>query len=366
MTWIKHHRASEICASQAEVYLREGRREEARKQYALAAAAEEKALAALDLAKTRTYGITAVSAASLHFKARQTKEAERVALRSMRFDRLPAFAQHQLRHLLQVVWAEETRQNTDLRFAPGQVLVSVNGGQVVTGGAPLAPVLGKVKTVESVLHRTVEFLSGTHHRKRGPPSKRIQEEYRAWLFQAPPASFQFAVAIQESGTGELLGPPKGEVVADFFLDVLRLSCEGTGEDFAKAIPDPDYRETFLKLIRNLTPTGKVFDNLVIRSADDTRAVSLNPETRQSLGKRIRKLHETSQPSSRPAVYDGVLRAVHLDRDWLEVAVQSRNIRVDGVGEQVDDVVGPLVNKQVHVHVVTNGDKHNFVDIEPDE
>ena len=287
-------------------------------------------------------------------------------MQSMRFDQLPVFARHQLQHLLQVVWAEETRQMTDLRFAPGQVLVSVNGGQVVTGGAPLAPVLETVKAVESVFHRAAEFLSGADHRKRGPPSKLIQDEYRAWLFQAPPGSYQFAVAIQENGAGELFGPPKGEVVTDFFLNVLRLSCGEANEEFAEAVPDPRYRETFLKLTRNLAPTGKAFDDLVIRSADDTCAVTLNPETRQILSERIRGLHKAGQSSNQPVVYNGVLRAVHLDKDWLEVVVQGASIRIDGVGEQVDDLLGPLVNRPVQVHAVRQGDKSTFVDIEADQ
>ena len=106
MTWIEHHRVSEVCATQAEALLREGRCDEARQQYALAAEAEERALEAVDSTKPKTYGITAVSAASLHFKARQMEQAGRVAMRSMRSDQLPVFARHQLQSILRDVWAQ--------------------------------------------------------------------------------------------------------------------------------------------------------------------------------------------------------------------------------------------------------------------
>jgi len=47
----------------------------------------------------------------------------------------------------------------------------------------------------------------------------------------------------------------------------------------------------------------------------------------------------------------VLRAVHLDRDWLEVTVDKDHIRVEDVGEAIDDLIGPMVNRPVIVHVV---------------
>ena len=39
------------------------------------------------------------------------------------------------------------------------------------------------------------------------------------------------------------------------------------------------------------------------------------------------------------------------------------VRVDAVGEEVDDVIGPLVNTAVLVYVTTVAGKHPFLDIE---
>ena len=61
----------------------------------------------------------------------------------------------------------------------------------------------------------------------------------------------------------------------------------------------------------------------------------------------------------------MLRAVHLDQDWLELAVGNDRVRVIAVGEEVDDVIGPLVNRPVIVHVSLVGGKRRFVDIEPE-
>jgi hypothetical protein len=56
----------------------------------------------------------------------------------------------------------------------------------------------------------------------------------------------------------------------------------------------------------------------------------------------------------PGELRGVLRAVHLDEDWLEVVVQGQPTRVFDVGEAVDDHVGPLVNHEVTVQIVRTG------------
>ena len=355
MAWIEHHRLSEQCASQAEACLREGRAEEARGHYARSAEAEERALGELDLSKTKTYGITAVSTASLYFKARRLADAERVAIASMGFDRLPPFARQQLRDIVQVVWVENVRQSADLPFA-GEIIVSMDGGDVVSGGAPLHPVLDKVKTLGSFVHRTAEFMNDTAHRTHGAPSKLIQNAFRPWIFNAPPGSFQIAVAIQGSRDNAL--HVRDEDVTDCILNVLRLSCTGSDEAFTKAVPSSEYRETFMRLARDLAPSGRVFETLRVKAAGERQAIVLDPGTRRHLSARIERLEKSRQSAS----YCGTLRAVHLDKDWLVVDVRGQRVRVHGVGEQVD-AIGRLINKLVTVHVATTGGKHRFVRIE---
>lgn len=103
MSWIEHHKISEDLAAQAQTALSDGRKEDALALYARAALAEAKALANLDTSKTRTLGISAVSAASLYYKATELDNAEEVAVRWLNFESLPAFAKDQLRSLLQTI-----------------------------------------------------------------------------------------------------------------------------------------------------------------------------------------------------------------------------------------------------------------------
>ena len=120
----------------------------------------------------------------------------------------------------------------------------------------------------------------------------------------------------------------------------------------------------MKLARNLAPTGKFFETLKLRASDDSQAIVLDPEVRQSIGKRIRGLRgKESHPNKQRTSYEGTLRAIHLDEDWLEVVARGQKMKVRGVGEQVDDVIGPMVNKAVTVYVETDGEKNRFLDIE---
>lgn len=106
MSWIEHHEVSERLASEAQAALREGRKQDALELYARAADAEMSALGSLDVSKTRTLGISAVSAASLHYKARQFAKAEEVAVRWLDDGATPGFAKNQLRSLLQAIREE--------------------------------------------------------------------------------------------------------------------------------------------------------------------------------------------------------------------------------------------------------------------
>lgn len=106
MSWAEHHKRSERLASEAQVALLQSRPKEARKLYARAADAEVQALADLDRSKTRTTGISAVSAASLYCKAADLERAEEVAAQWLGVHALPDFAKRQLRGILQSIWAQ--------------------------------------------------------------------------------------------------------------------------------------------------------------------------------------------------------------------------------------------------------------------
>ena len=107
MAWLEHHRLSEELSSNAEVAARRGDHTRALSLYAKAARAEELALKEVEPSKSRTYGITAVSAVALHYKASQWEQALRLAHHCLHSGRLPDFAGQQIEELLDSIKAKQ-------------------------------------------------------------------------------------------------------------------------------------------------------------------------------------------------------------------------------------------------------------------
>jgi hypothetical protein len=166
-----------------------------------------------------------------------------------------------------------------------------------------------------------------------------------------------------------------EKVATTFLHIIKATADDPEDALAEIIPDAEYRVTFLKLTRNLAPTGKDFSQLELKpvSATDTRPIILLPGSREAINHTLKK-QRTSPPdaSAREEVQlHGVLRALHLDQDWLEITIDSstgqKPIRIYEAGETVDDVVGPMVNRGVIIDAFVTGDgRHLLRDIQAGE
>lgn len=371
MSWAELHGRSEQLAEAAHEAARAGNTPRAAELFADAARLEADALGELGSDKPRTYGITAISAVALWYKAGDLQEAERLAYAAASARHLPPFAADELRALLQTIWNEAAQREAGVSFAPGQVLVSVKGGEVVRGGAPLDLIVEKAQAVQNIFYRTVEYVRNMPLRKKGPPSRELQERCRPWLFQSVPGSYQFSVAIQKPRQPDLFGDPFPEpsVLTETFLNILRNASELPDQGLSTVITKEDYRQTFLKMARNLSPSGKSFSRLEIQGAGDRRPLVLSPETRQAISATLRgpKRAAAPAPVDEEVSISGVLRALNLDEDWLEVTSGGEHHRLVSVGETVDDVIGPMVNHGVIVRA-RRGKRGalTFIDIEPDE
>ena len=370
-----HHSQSEEYASQAEAASRNGDKDRAAELYRLAAEEEASALSALDPSKTRTLGITAVSAASLWFKVGAFRQVERVACQWLATDYLPDFAISQLQTILQTAWNEILFRESGIEFVKGEVLVSVAGGKIVTGAAPLEFVHRKVNEVRNIFYRTIEMLLNQPFRRRGLPSADIQEQFRPWLLQAPPGSYQFAVRVQKPAQMSLFpdASPEVEEVTQKLLQIVDAAAQETHEELENIVPDPEYRKGFLRLTRNLAPTGKTFNRLEIKSATDleARSIVFLPESRQELNKTLREERKaTEEPTElKEEQLTGILRALHLDKDWIELHPDDgeQSVRILQTGDVIDDIVGPLVNQRVIVDVAVRPDgTYLYRDIQSEE
>ena len=364
MTWLEHHSLSEGYASEAESASRQGEFARARELYQKAAHFEEQALQELGTDKLRTYSITATSAVSLYFKAAQWDEARTLAYRCLASDKLLQFAWRQMEDLLEDIKVE----NSGIEFDDSHMFVSLKGGDILPGSGPMDLIIEKYQKMRALLYRTIEYMKKLPHRRRGEPNKLIQDIYRPWLFQAEPGSYQFSVALQEIRQLEMFDgddvSPKQ--IVDQLFGILQTCAESPREGLLNSVPDYDYRNTFLKLARDLAPTGKGFSQLDIRSANAPYSVAFFPTTRYAINDVIRT-GRPSGPNGRDVEIHGTLRALHLDSDWIEVAIDdNQSLRVEQAGEEVDDRIGPMVNHPVVVYATQVSRRFYFVDIETDD
>jgi hypothetical protein len=149
------------------------------------------------------------------------------------------------------------------------------------------------------------------------------------------------------------------------LSIVRASADDA-ERLKELVPKDDYRGAFLKLTRNLAPTGKNFSRLEIRGPDHAAPVALAPENRKSISHALKPAASVLSALSieeTEVELTGVLRAVHLDKDWLELLVDENPLHIDGVSETIDDLIGPMVNRTVIVRARRKGSLYRFIDIE---
>jgi hypothetical protein len=372
MTWIEFHTASERTAIKAEEAFRGGDAANARMLYEMAAESEQRALAAVDSSKTRTRGITAVSAVALWYKAAAFERAEQLAHSMLADPLLPDFARVELRSLVQAIWTEVSKQAANVGFLPGQVIVSVKGGEVIKGGAPLDLIVEKVQTIQAMFYRTIEFIREMPLRPRGAPNREIQDSCRPWLFQEAPGSYQFSVAIQEPLQRNFFREDmRPDIVARQFLQILQAASSQDQTQLEAVVPRADYRNVFLKLARNLAPigTGKSFGSIEFQTPTGEGLIALTPEARTTMNRTLKKNRpdDTSDSPGEDEELIGILRAVDLDNDFLDVTVDEAAFHVVGLGDAMDDLIGPMINKSVKVHVIRRATGPlRFRDIELEE
>jgi hypothetical protein len=368
MSWLVHHTQSEGYASEAEELRRRHKSDRAAELYRLAAEAEVNALNNLDPSKTRTIGITVVSAASFYFKAQEFLQARKTAHKWLATDLLPSFAVEELKDLLQFIRFEESRVKSGIQFIEGEVIVSVKGGEVLYGAAPLDLVLRKVDQISKIFYRTTEMLLELPLRKRGNPTQDVKKYCDPWLFQAVPGSYQFSVHVRKPQGHEQLSLPgmsaadvelRVEQIIKTFLDVIRAATQDPEGELIEVVPQEDYRKAFLKSAQDLAPpiTGKTFNQIEIKSSSDDELcpVILVPETR-SVIKEVLNKSEPEPPEHKVTPLRGALRNLHLDDNWLEISIDGKSQKIYGAGEEIDDRVEPIVNRRAVAEVLERSDR----------
>ncbi|HEU0075551.1 MAG TPA: hypothetical protein VFS30_16235 [Dehalococcoidia bacterium] len=348
---LEYHAEAERWAAEAESFLRAGESESARRAYAQAARNEILAADLTSSERPRTKGILSISAASLSYKAGLLSEAETFALKSIALADLPEFALEDLKQLLQVIWEAKSLALSQRRLGDEEIQVAIRGSDIGVGRAPMGLVLDKVVGVRSLLYRVTELLAGYPLRTRGVPAEEIRQICQPWVSEPQAGSFKFTIRLTQPLQPELI-PSRSVVPAQIgqaLLSIIRTvsptTAAGTNSvTLEDAIPNQDYQEPILKLLRNIVPDGHRVREIEFMGAGGLLAggALLHAGARFKIEDSL-SLFAVGDGSEE---LRGVLRAVDLDRTWLEVAVGQDRVRCRMGTQVLDDVIGPMLNRRV--------------------
>lgn len=364
MNWTELHKESIDLAFRAS-QLRLLNRLDAEGLYRQAADLEREAFFLIPTEKPRTRGIIGLSVASLLFKGTEYEEASTFSLKLLN-EPFPADIVENLQSVLQASWNEKSKKEGETKFLPGQVIISLSGGEIVKGGAPLDLVINKVQNIQSIFIRTIEYLSNAPFRARGPAPAEIRDYCRPWLFYAPPSSYQFAVAVEAPKQSDMFRESMDpQAITDKFMDIMHATTQDDYSSLESTIDNEEYRDSFVRLSRSLAPNGKSYERVRIYSFDNPKEICLTSDVKSYANSYIKQL---SAPESRSITGSlvGTLRALDLDKDWIEIEIGSRRERITGLEGAVDDIIGPLVNQKVKVAFFKKGSRKKYIDIEEAE
>lgn len=257
-------------------------------------------------------------------------------------------------------WANQDDATRDGAYSVSLATIEVEHGLVAVGRAET---------------RTVAEWTGRHpFRQRGRPSAEVFHALQLRATQPAAGSYRFTVRFVEPAQRDLFevrdSPPiRPGAVAESTIRILKLLNTAAVEELQEYIPEEDYRRAFTQLARNLAPTKRDAREIEVRQRsgrpDETEeSVVLVMGSRAAINEVVRSsLEEDTEVTQ----VRGVLRALDLDRQWVDIQPDEEGRkRCVTPPEFLDDVVGPMVNRQVIAHGKTRRGKFHLRDIELDE
>lgn len=357
MALSSHDQAQELSA-RAELAHRAGDRTVARHLFREAADLEAAALQALPSDKRRSRGILAVSYSALLFKAADYDRAES-EICTLLASGLEKRHHEQLRELLQVTWEEQQLARESMQYSGDEILVALRGGQIGVGTAPADVAVHFMNAMNLLAYRAAELEAGLELRRSGPPSHEIQDVLQARATQPAAGSYRFSLRFVEPAQGVLFPdallfrPPSPKRVSAVVVQVLRALERDNTEALEEVVPRVDYRLALVRLARNVMPAGSALTEVEVRTASDTPAdaVYLRPDQRRKASEAINAMSPPSEGSeSEQKTLVGILRGLSLDNTWLEIRTEEGGQKVRTNPNELDDVVGPMVNRKVAARV----------------
>ena len=352
-----HMQAQELSV-RAEMSERAGDSSQARELYLNAAGFERIAYEKIPADKPRTLGALAVSWLALLYKAKSPTVAP-VAYSLLIREDLPRSAVIQIKDILASTWEDQELRDTGRELSEASIEVALKGPDIGSGSAPIGLIANSIDGINRLLYRITESLLDFPLRKRGRPRNTVLNACQAIVTEPQVGSFRFGLRLIDPLQLPMFREDRvrGNEIAKTTFHVLESVSSAPEitelpEMLKEYVPRPEYRRAMLQIVRNFVPDGREVKEMTfsLNNQGEIQSTTLFDFTRFSINQMLAvESHYEIHSDGEYREFNGILRAIHLDRDWLEIALDNdKTQRCEIIHEMLDDVVGPMVNRRVNV------------------
>lgn len=361
------HKQAMLYAQEAMVAQKTGQQAEAIALYEQAFALE-KQVAFSFLTKNSsepTRSILFRSAASLAKNLGHYREAEQLVAYGLAGDPPDEIAD-ELRNLYEDI---NLYRHLDLKEPlqdAAEMQLSISGDGVGYGLAPADEVSKRISVIEQLAVRTAERITGKDYRTSGQASKELRSQFR--FYQSVPQAASFTVKIR-------LGKPSGQMALPFAQDVEKqiiddivkgIDLINTGQEdrLKEWIPNEDYRQNFISLIKAISPDGSVIRQvgLTISRHGEPQSVAL-VKTKSDMAVSERPNNNNQEIITGTTQIVGYLKFANATTNQIHIIPESGKPQKIIVPSGLSDIVKIYWEDEVQVTLLHKGRSVVLGDIE---
>ncbi len=317
------------------------------------------------------------SAATLARDCGRYADAARLAHRALAGDP-PAEIASELQDLLEQVSFQRHLELRGITLSAEEMQMALTGTSIGFGIASTEVFLGRVRTTETLLHRTAERKQNHPYRDKGRRDKQLSPDLELFMTVPRAACFAVTFRVGSSRQPSLPGFSPGEQVIDELLDCLQLYASGDESQLKERINEEAYYRNFVSLARTLQPDGikvnmvgftavrrgktkQVAMTLGLRNTPALQAEDVLPKEDNSKVKmndelvRIRGELQIANATKKSTKQSGEIEIV------TEGNVREKVVVPPGM---MSDIVKPLWESEVEVTGTRKGKKVHLMQIRP--
>ena len=293
------------------------------------------------------------SAAVLALDCGKYREAEKLIGRALSGNP-PGVICQELRELYETVKLELRLHQDGIQLDKNEIELSVNGNRVGSGFAPLDAVITRAKSIETLLRRTVCYLSSREFSDSIPTI--IRENYGLYFGTTTPGSYNVVLKTWHPRQLDLPGLAEFrdlDEVIDTVMRNIELVSNGRFKKLEEKLPSPAYFRSFVGAARRIAPDGKNVSSVALSAnvSGMQRQIAFNRKQSEipTIPKTLNLHGDLQQESESISVIGSLRYADAINKNEVKLVDETGETWTVDVPEgSMEDVVRPYFGSTVNV------------------